>query len=113
MSWETAISLQQVVLPTPMRDMLFSLCGSMPLTGMGESIPWYQVHIDDTSVKVGGIQQQKMNDNFVISLNIQHGSPLHMVKGWNGILHIHAPCKDDGDTSILDWLCTILQSRLM
>ena len=30
-SWESAMSLQQVVLPTPTRGMLFSLCGSMPL----------------------------------------------------------------------------------
>ena len=50
------------------------------LTGMGESIQWYQVHIDDTSLKVGGIQQQKMIDGFVISLNIQHGSPPHMLR---------------------------------
>ena len=58
------------------------------LTGVGESIQWYKVHIDDMSMKVGGIQQQKMIDGFIISLNTQHGSPLHMVKGQNGLLYI-------------------------
>ena len=84
------------------------------LTGMGESIhsllqmEWYQVHIDDMSVKVGGIQQQKMIDGFVISLNIQHGSPPQMVKGWNDLLHILFPCLMNMEKHALILKCTLL-----
>ena len=50
------------------------------LTSMGEFVlsliqmEWYQVHIEDTSMKLGGKQQQKLIDGFVISLIIWCGS---------------------------------------
>ena len=52
----------------------------------------YNFDINDTSMNVGGKQ----------CLNIWCGSPPYMVTGWNDLLHIHAPCNDDWDPSILD-----------
>ena len=83
------------------------------VSGKGTSIhsslqmEWFNVNVDDRSMKVGGKEQIKMIDGFVIPLNIRHRLPYmdmcpYTDKEWDELLHIHITREDDWDPSILD-----------
>ena len=83
------------------------------LSGKGTSIhsspqmEWYNVNVDNRSMKVGGKQQIKMTDGFVIPLNIRCGFPYMdmcpcMDKEWDELLHIHITREEDWGPSVLD-----------
>ena len=83
------------------------------MSGKGTSIhsspqvEWYNVNIDNRSMKVGGKQQLKMIDGFVIPLNIRLRLPYmdmrpYTDKEWDELPNIHITCEEDWDPLVLD-----------
>ena len=83
------------------------------LSGKGMSIhsspqmEWFNVNIDNRSMKVGGEQQIKMIDGFVIPLNIRCRLPYmdicpYMDEECDELPQIHITREDDWDPSILN-----------
>jgi hypothetical protein len=83
------------------------------LSGKGTSIlsslqmEWYNIVVNDKSMKVGRRQQLKTVDRFIIPLNIYHGLPYldmcpYTDEEWKELPHVHITCEEDWDPSILD-----------
>jgi hypothetical protein len=83
------------------------------LSGKGTSIhsspqmEWYDIDVDDKSMKVGGKQQLQTVDGYTIPLNVQRGLPYldmhpYTDKEWEELPHIHITHEEDWDPSVLD-----------
>ena len=85
----------------------YALSGKCTSIHSSLQMGWYNVNVDDRSMKDGGKQQLKMIDGFVIPLNIRHRLPYmdmcpYTDKEWDELPHIHITREEDWDSSILD-----------
>ena len=74
---------------------------------LSPEMEWYNITVDDKSIKVGGTQDLTTLDGIVIPLNMQDGLPYLDVHPytdheWEDLPHVHLTYEDDWDPSMLD-----------
>jgi len=70
---------------------------------------WYKMDVNDKSVHVGGLQQIKTPDGYIIPLHISHGIPRLDLrpftdKEWDELPHVIMTMDKEWDPSVLDHL---------